>query len=134
MREMSQKLAGGLEDPKFTQSVQDIEDDLMVPALKKLQRDITGVSALKARLSEARIDFTTGFLGAALLRGDLPEALLVGTVGALVKALVKLTTSREKTRPAASMVYSFHTGRWPTLSLDVSLRALGNALRARFAN
>lgn len=53
MRDMSLEMAGGLEDPKFSQSVRNVEDNLMAPALKKLQEDITGVSALKTRLSEA---------------------------------------------------------------------------------
>jgi hypothetical protein len=111
LREMSGTLVAGLDDPRFEHEVVELESTRMTPALETLTRQIAGMTSLKSRLSEATIDFAAGALADIAIKGQVSEALLTGTMTALSKALVKLIVSREKARPAASVVYQFHTGR-----------------------
>ena len=136
MRETTAKLAGGVEDPAFVREVGRLEKEELEPALEKLRKDLVGITTLKERLSDFGIDFSSGALAGLVIKGDLLDSILAGAASALSKALAKTIAKSTKVRPAASVVYTFETGRtaFPGLkgSAAAWLYSINHNVRFRF--
>jgi hypothetical protein len=111
LRETSRQLVAGVDDPQFDVEVARLEKDSLTPALSKLVSDVKGTTTLRERLADARIDFMAGALGGFVLKGDLAAAVVAGAATSLAKALMKTVFTSKSARPAARVVYQFHTGR-----------------------
>jgi hypothetical protein len=110
IREMTEKLPAGLEDPDFESEARRLETDHVTPTLAKLVEQLNGISALRTHARAAGMDFVAGALAGLVLTGELSPSMLTGTVNVLAKTLLKIFAQREPIRPAASVVYSFQTG------------------------
>ena len=126
LRETVNTLPGGLDDPDFDQEIVRLERDHLTPELKRLYEQINGTAALKSHISEAGIDFTAGAIGGTLLTSDLKGAALVGSTSVLLKLLIKIFANRSKPRPAASIIYAFHTEQHMSMDSGFNITRLTN--------
>ncbi|WP_263353368.1 hypothetical protein [Acidicapsa acidisoli] len=111
MREITAKLAGGLEDPAFFDEVRTFEKDELQPALENLRKDLLGTNILKERLTDVGMDFSAGAFAGISVTGNVLAGILAGTASALTKALVKTIVKSVPVRSASSVVFKFETGK-----------------------
>src|SRR5262249_1285081 len=50
LRDVAKMLPGGIEDPQFEREVRTIEEDLLIPMLRKLYETVSGTQALRSQL------------------------------------------------------------------------------------
>jgi hypothetical protein len=114
LRKFSRELIQGLEDPRFSKTVAELEKEELEPKFKELADSINTTKVLRESLSDEGIAFAAGAIG-WLVAGD-PLISLAGIAGgsallAVRKILQNKHKAAEKFRPAARVVYSFHSGR-----------------------
>ncbi|MEN8444715.1 MAG: hypothetical protein ABG776_06860 [Cyanobacteria bacterium J06555_13] len=115
LRKFSRELIQGLEDPRFSQTVAQLEKEELEPTIKVLADSVNRYKSLRESLSEEGMAFAAGAVG-WLVAGD-PLTSLSGIAGsALFLTINKIIQNRRKlnknSRPAARLIYSFHSGRF----------------------